>query len=80
MLNTNKEINKTFATNSNLWDNRIAFSIQDVSCMLDIPISTLSKLCREGHIKTFKIGRHYRILRQDLYDYIQEQKDMSIII
>lgn len=80
MIKTNKEINKMFETNSHIWDNKIAFTIKDVSTMLDIPTSTLAKLCREGTIKAFKIGRHYRIARIDLYEYIERQKDLSIIL
>ena len=80
MKTNNKEINKLFETNNHVWDNKIAFSIKDVSIMLDIPTSTLAKLCREGNIKTFKIGRHYRISRIDLYNYIEKQKDLSIIL
>lgn len=80
MKTTIKEVNKMFETNSHIWDNKIAFSVKDVSEMLGLPISTLSHMCKKGDIKTFKVGRHYRIARVDLYNFIERQKDMSIVI
>ncbi len=74
------KINKMLETNSHIWDNKIAFSVEELHIMLGIPRATLCKLCREGEIKTFKIGRHYRIARADLYAYIERQKDMSIVL
>lgn len=80
MMNTKNNINKMFETNSNRWSDKIAFSVEDIHVMLDIPISTVAQMCREGKLKVFKVGRHYRITRQDLYDYIETQKDNCIII
>lgn len=79
-MKTTKEVNKMFETNSHIWDNKIAFSVKDVSEMLGLPISTLSQMCQRGDIKTFRVGRHYRIARVDLYNYIEQQKDASIIL
>lgn len=66
--------------NSHIWDNKIAFSTKEVSLMLGVPTSTITKLCKEGKIKVFKVGRHYRISRVDLCRYIESQKDATILI
>lgn len=41
----NQEVKTTFATNNNRWDSQIAFSPKDVSIMLNIPLSTITKMC-----------------------------------
>lgn len=74
------KINEMLETNSHKWDNQIAFSLKDIHEMLDIPLSTIQYLCKEGHIKVFKVGRHYRVTRVDLFRYIEGQKDKCIIL
>lgn len=72
--------NNILECNSHIWNDKVAFSTKEVSIMLGVPISTISKLCKEGKIKVFKVGRHYRILRVDLCQFIEAQKDAAIII
>lgn len=75
-----KEIKDMLTTNNGKWDNKIAFSVKEIQEMLGIPPSTTQELCKNGTLKTFKIGRKYLILRKDLYNYIQSAIDDNLII
>ena len=77
---TETKINKMLDTNSHKWDNKIAFSVAEISEMLGLPTSTIANLCRKGKISAFKVGRHYRISRAEIYSYITEQQDKAIIL
>lgn len=57
-----------------------AYSVKEVAEMLHLPLSTLSFYCRDGDLPCFKIGRHYRILHEDLVQWIKEKKENSIIL
>ncbi len=76
----NQEVKDTFSTNNSRWDSQIAFSPKDVAIMLNIPLSTITKMCRDRELEAFKIGRHYRIKRKDIFKYIEKKIDESIII
>lgn len=75
-----KDIDKLFATNSNKWNERITFTIREIHDMTGVPISTINQLCREGKLKAFKIGRLYMIKRADLYSFIEEKIEDTIIL
>ena len=70
----NKELDNFFSTKDGTWDKMIAFSPKDVAVMLGIPFSTISQFMREGKIKTYRIGRHYRVTRQDLYRFFEDNE------
>jgi len=70
----NKELDNFFSTKEGTWDKMIAFSPKDVASMLGIPFSTISQFMREGKIKTYRIGRHYRVTRQDLYRFFEDNE------
>ena len=53
-----KQDEYVFNTHSERWNDMIAFSPKDIAIMLNMPTSTITKLCREGSLKTFKVGRH----------------------
>lgn len=74
------EIDLVISSKSGKWDDKIAFSPKDIAEMLDIPLSTITKYCREGLLQVFKVGRHYRITRADLYHFIEQSKDDCLII
>lgn len=69
-----------FNTHSERWNDMIAFSPKDIAIMLNMPTSTITKLCREGSLKTFKVGRHYRVSKVSLFRFIEESEDESIIL
>lgn len=69
-----KEINKMLSTKEGTWDKMIAFSQKDIATMLHIPLSTVAQYIREGRIKTYKIGRHYRVSRKALYYFLEEHE------
>ncbi|WP_196599111.1 helix-turn-helix domain-containing protein [Pectinatus frisingensis] len=74
------DIDSMFDTLSGEWNKKIAFSPKEVSEMLGIPVSTIAQYCREGKLKVFKVGRHFRIARADLYYFIEDSKDKCLII
>ena len=42
-------------------------SVQQTSCVLNMPERTVSQMCKKGHIYAVKIGRQWRVNRDDLY-------------
>ena len=36
------------------------------ACMLGVPYSTVTRLCRDGVLPAVKVGRHWRIVRDRL--------------
>ena len=75
-----KRIDRLLATRSDKWDNRIAFSPKEVCEMLGLPRSTMTKYYQQGRIKVSKIGRHYRITRSALFDFLQRAEDDGVIL
>lgn len=68
------ELNKFYSSKSGAWDKAIAFSPKDVAIMLHIPLSSVLKYMREGVLKTFKVGRHYRVTRLSLYRFVEDNE------
>lgn len=68
------ELNKFYATKSGAWDKQIAFSPKDIAIMLHIPQSSVGQYIRDGEIKCFKVGRHYRVSRLELYRFIENNE------
>ncbi len=52
----------------------VAFSVQQISFMLQLPRSSVAQYCKEGLLPCFKVGRHYRVLKADLLDFLEERK------
>lgn len=57
-----------------------AYSTRQVATMLQLPLSTINYYCRQGLLPCVKIGRHYRILKQDLEDFLENLKANSVIL
>jgi excisionase family DNA binding protein len=49
-------------------------TISQVAKYLQISEITTYKLVNEGKIKAFKIGRHWRVKKDDLTEFIEKQK------
>ena len=49
-----------------------AFSVQQISFMLQLPFSMVAKYCKDGILPCFKIGIHYRVMKADLVSFIDE--------
>ena len=75
-----EEVKNLLSTNSNKWDDRIAFSPLEVSQMLNLPLSTIQSLCRNGDLVAFKISNKWRIKRHELYKFIERQIEASIVL
>ncbi len=67
-------------TPSGQWDNRIAFSPSEVCEMLGLARSSLSVYYRTGKLKAMKIGKHYRITRANLEDFLAACADEGLVI
>lgn len=78
MKDINNKIKQMFINTK--WEDRLAFSCEDIHNMLGVPLFTIHDLCRKGKLKCYKVGRHHRISREALFEFIEEQKDESIII
>lgn len=76
--NIDHQIDKMLTTCSNKWDNRITFTPKEISEMLGLPRSTITKLYQEGQLKVCKTGRHYLITRLALFDFLQRAEDTGI--
>jgi len=50
-------------------------TITQVAKYLQISEVTTYKLVNEGKMKAFKIGRHWRVKRDDLDEYIEKLKN-----
>lgn len=44
----------------------IAYTVEDVALLLKISYQTAKKLVRNGDIKSIKLGRQYRIPKQEI--------------
>ncbi len=75
-----KRIDSLLATRSNKWDNRITFTPKEISEMLGLPRSTITKLYQEGELKVCKTGRHYLITRLALFDFLSRIEDNGILL
>lgn len=49
-------------------------TIAQVAKYLQISEMTTYKLVKEGKIKAFKIGRHWRVKKEDLTEFIEKRK------
>jgi excisionase family DNA binding protein len=50
-------------------------TISQVAEYLQISDMTTYKLVQEGKIPAFKVGRHWRVKKEDLADFIEKQKN-----
>jgi excisionase family DNA binding protein len=74
-----KEIDRMFDCISDRWKDQIVFSPDDISIMLNYPKQSVNKLCREGRLEAFKIGKQYRVTRESLYKFIKQCIEDTII-
>lgn len=47
--------------------------VSEVADYLRVPVPTIYKLLQEGRLPGFKVGKHWRIRRQDLKDFTDPQ-------
>ena len=54
------------------------YKYQELAVLLDIPLNTLYQLRKEGRgPKTQKIGRHFRVSKEDLEIWLEASKGSS---
>ena len=69
-----------FWTPGGKWANRIAFSPSEVCEMLGLARSSLSVYYKTGKLKAMKIGKHYRITRVALEEFLASCADEGLVI
>lgn len=47
---------------------------EEVADMLQVSIGTVQNLYLGGHMESFRVGRHVRIRRQAVWDYLEGRK------
>ena len=65
---------------SEKWKNRIAFSPREVCEMLGLARSTLSLYYKTGKLRAMKIGKHWRIPRNALEEFLADCEDAGRVI
>lgn len=56
-------------------ENRLVYTVEEVSEILKVSTSTVAKLIKEHKLKASIIsGRIYRVLREDLIDFIKQNR------
>lgn len=73
------DMNILYSSKSGKWDKAIAFSAKDIATMLNLPLSSVTRYMREGKLKTFKVGRHYRVTRLSLYRFIENHECIRVL-
>lgn len=53
-------------------------SVRDVAQRLSLHPDTVRKFCRQGLLKSIKIGERYRVRELDLFDFIRERENPYI--
>ena len=66
--NNQKKLRKFMRDEDKSEKNRV-LTIQEVSRLLKIPVSSLYELTKKGKIKGVKFGKHWRYLERDITDY-----------
>lgn len=50
----------------------VLYTLDEVSEILKIPLETLRKYLRRGQLKGVKIGRHWRVTKDQLKKFVEE--------
>ncbi len=50
-------------------------SAEEVALYFGVKTTTVYRWCREGRIPCLKIGKHWRVRREDLVDFLEKAED-----
>jgi excisionase family DNA binding protein len=53
----------------------VLLSAEEVAEHFGVTTTTVYRWCREGRIPCLKIGKHWRMRREDLVDFLKEAED-----
>lgn len=53
-------------------------SLEEVAQLLDVDYQLVYKLVRSGAMPAARVGRMYRVIRKDLYEYMENSKASSV--
>ena len=54
------------------WDEfPLVLTTEEAAALLRVHINTIKKMCNEGRLPANKVGRDWRILRDELREYLQ---------
>jgi excisionase family DNA binding protein len=61
-------------------ENKELLSAEDVAALLGIKETTVWRWCREGHLPCLKVGKHWRIRRQVLEDFLERSERSGTLV
>ena len=53
----------------------VCLTLQEIAKVLNCNYQTVSQLVKRADLKAFKLGKAYRVMKNDLIEYLQELKD-----
>lgn len=53
-------------------------TLEDICSILGVKAATAGRLCREGKIQAFKVGREWRIARLALEEYVLTESHSTL--
>jgi excisionase family DNA binding protein len=55
-------------------------SAEDVAARMGVKESTVWRWCREGHLSCLKVGKHWRVRREALDDFLRHSERSSTLV
>jgi excisionase family DNA binding protein len=61
-------------------ENKELLSAEDVAALIGVKESTVWRWCREGRLPCLKVGKHWRIRRQVLEDFLEQSERSGTLV
>jgi len=52
----------------------VFYNLEKVANLLDIHVDTIRRYVREGKLQAYKIGKGYRVKKEDFEKFLEERK------
>jgi excisionase family DNA binding protein len=59
---------------------RELLSAGDVAGLMGVKETTIWRWCREGHLPCLKVGKHWRVRREDLEDFLKQSERSTTLV
>ena len=56
------------------------FSAEDVAALMGVKETTVWRWCREGHLPCLKVGKHWRVRREALEDFLKRSERSTTLV
>ena len=56
------------------------FSAEDVAALMGVKETTVWRWCREGHLPCLKVGKHWRVRREALEDFLKASERSTTLV